>query len=215
MADAPWPKGHRSEWPDLLDLAKRVGDSRFDFTLAAEVQTDKELVKILPCQYCQRPLIVTTFYVLAWSKCGPCRGEGDAHRAKGSVEVVQAGRTDPALAADLTKLLVNPEFANAICPVFPGDPEHVMELKSVHHNDHYGPYTFKLIDGKMARVELGPGETVMHQCLKCRAITTYTTTAQSQYTRCNEEGPRNVKHANGWSDFLSSREEVAEDDSAA
>lgn len=201
-----WPKGHRSQWHDLVDQIRRPDlIDLFDAELPPEVQTDKELVKILPCQYCKRPLVVTTFYVLAWAKCSPCKGETGPREA-GSVDVVQAGRTPPHLAADLSKLLLNPHFAFARCPVHPDDEEHEMELKSVNHNEHYGPGEW-VIDKKGHREwrQTGPGETVMHQCLRCRAIVTYSNTAQTQFRRVNEIG--SGKHANGWDASLGSREE--------
>lgn len=204
MAQPPWPKGHKNQWRELVAAARRMDG--FDHKLEPEIQTDKELVKVLPCQFCQRPLIVTTFYVLAWAKCSPCKGEGDGMREPGSVDVVQAGRTEPRLAKDLTKVLINPEFANALCPVRPNDPDHQMELKHVHHNDNYGPHEWKIVDGKMTRVMVAPGETALLQCLKCYAVVTYSTTAVTQFNRINEPGAgKNVNTI--WGSILGSREE--------
>lgn len=202
-----WPKGRRDQWESLVAQCK--GMDEFDTNKRAELQTDKELVKVLPCQFCRRPLVVTTFYVLAWAKCGPCKGVSSDVREKGSVGQPQAGRTEPSLAADLTKVLLNPQFANAICPVRSDDPDHVMELKSVHHNDVYGPSEQRWIENKLIWVQTGPGETVMHQCLKCKAVVTYSTTAQVQFRRCNEPGPVNSKNSMGWARALGVRDEAS------
>lgn len=199
-----WPKGRIADWKEIV--AQAQGDDRFAWALDPEVQTDKELIKLLPCQFCKRPLIVTTFYVLAWAKCSPCAGEDMGSRAKGSVEVVQAGRTDPSLAVDLTKTLLNPAFANALCPAHPDDPEHEMELKSVNHNPNYGPYELQgYKDGKSVYKIKQPGETVMHQCNKCLAVVTYTTAVVVKFKRINEPGEG--KSAMGWAGQLGVRED--------
>jgi hypothetical protein len=208
---AQFPKGHRSQAKELVDQCRDRDD--FDVRLEYEIQTDKEQVKVVPCQFCKRPLIVTTFYVLAWAKCRACRGTQSADREPGSVEVVQAGgRTDPRLAKDLSKTLINPGFKLALCPAHPDDPDHVMELKNVHHNEHYGPHDWIIVDGKLARVQIQIGETALHQCVKCYATVTYSTTAVTQFKRQNEVGPLNVKHVNGWGQILGVREEVSDVD---
>lgn len=199
---AEWPKGHRTQWRELVELTN--GDERFS-KLDPELQTDKELVKVIPCPVCRRPLIVTTFYVMAWAMCSVCKGDSDQIREPGSVEVVQIGRTDPKLAADLTKLLINPSFASAICPVHPAEG-HEMELKSVHWNDNYGPWEYRLIDGKLVPAQIAPGETVVHQCLQCRAVVTYTTTEVTQLRRRNEPDGQSIKKS-GWRLILGAREE--------
>lgn len=199
------PKGALDDWREIVGRAR--GSSQylgiFDWELEVEVQTDKRLIKVMPCQFCKRPLVVTTFYVAAWAKCSPCRGEESGTRGKGTVEVVQAGRTDPSLAVDLRKTLINAEFATAICPVHPADEDHVMELKSVNHNDNYGPGFF---NAKGAWTQTAPGETVMHQCSKCKAVVTYSTTAMFNFRRMNEPG--NGKNVNTWAKILGTREEV-------
>lgn len=212
MTDAAYdpsvlPKGELAGWQDLFSTSRHVPvlQDIFNFSLEPEVQTDKRLIKIMPCQFCRRPLIVTTFYVAAWAKCSLCRGEESGTRGKGTVKVVQAGRTEPALAADLTKLLINPHFAQAICPVHPDDEEHSMELKSVNHNDNYGPGFF---NAKGAWIQTSPGETVMHQCRKCKAVVTYSTTAMYDFRRINEAG--NGKNSNVWATILGTREEDEE-----
>lgn len=197
-----WPKGHLSQWRQLIDQCRM--DDRFDITLEPEVQTDKELVKIGACQYCKRPLVVTTFYVDAWMKCGPCKGENTT-REPGSVETVQAGRTEPRLAADLVKVLINPQFANALCPVHPDDEAHAMELKSVNTSERYGPHEWRMVDGRLTPVQVASGETVMHQCLKCMAVVTYSTTAVTQFRRVNEVG--SGKNPNRWADDLGARDD--------
>lgn len=194
----------------MIDRAQTSRDERFDFTLEPEVQTDKKLVKLLPCQFCRRPLVVTTFYVLAWAKCSECTGKKTGPRQRGSVEVVQAGgRTEPALAADLTKTLINQHFAFARCPTHPDDDEHVMELKFVNHNEHYGPHEYRLVDNRLVPVQVAPGETVMHQCLKCKAVVTYSTTAVTQFSRINEVG--SGKHTNRMADWTGVRDDGLED----
>lgn len=205
-------KGSLDGWRDVVQRAKQVGDESFDWSKEPEVQTDKNLIKILPCNFCQRPLIVSTFYVAAWAKCSPCAGaEGDT-RKRGSVEVPQAGRTEPALVKDLTKVLVNPAFANALCPVHPDDEDHAMELKSVHHNAHHGPGFFT---AKNAWHQIAPGEVVMHQCTKCNAVVTYSTAVTQQFRRCNEESPGDVKHSDGWATTLGVREVTDPDEVSA
>lgn len=208
MADA-WPKGHLSQWQQVVDTARHQGDDRFDFKLEPEVHTDKEMIKILPCQTCKRPMVVTTFYVLAWAKCRTCKGEGDAHRPAGSVDVAQSGRTEPRLVKDLTKVLVNPNFARALCPVHPDDEAHEMELKSVSWSDNYGPHEWRKVDGRMVPVQISQGETVMHQCKKCNAVVTYTTTAVTQFRRVNEPETSH-KHSNGWVRHLGARDDTLE-----
>jgi hypothetical protein len=203
---ATWPKGALERWRHLLDQCRM--DERFNMSLEPEVQTDKHLIKISACQFCGRPLVVSTFYVDAWLKCSSCAGTTGS-RERGSVEVVQSGgRTEPKLAADLIKCLINHHFAHAVCPAHPDDDTHVMELKYVNHNEHYGPHEWRKIDNTMVPVQIAPGETVLHQCLKCLAIVTYTTTAVTQYARINEVRPG--KHANGMTDFLGTRDDGLE-----
>jgi hypothetical protein len=195
-----WPKGARDQWEQLI--AQTLHDDRFS-KIPPELQTDKNLVKVLPCQYCRRPLIVSTFYVLAWAKCSPCKGESDEIREPGSVEVVQAGRTDPRLAKDLTKTLVNPEFAFAQCPVHRDDPEHVMRLLHVDHNDNYGPYVLAGYEhGQSVYKQIAPGESVMHQCQVCLATVHYSTTAVTKMRPMNDARERSHKHVNNWANEL-------------
>lgn len=161
----------------------------FNDDLEVEVQTDKEATKEVPCLGCGRRLVVNTFYAPAKARCSDCR---DGNHRVTSAPV--AGKTDPSRVTDLTKVLVNPGFGRAICPVHPDDPEHVMELKHVSHAEHYGP---------SPRV---PGETVMHQCLKCRATVCFSSTAQTQFRRQNEPDESGSKHSNGWAEILGVRE---------
>lgn len=192
-----WPKGRRDQWEQLI--AQTLHDDRFS-KIPPELQTDKDLVKVLPCQFCRRPLIVSTFYVLAWAKCSPCKGEDDQMREPGSVEVVQAGRTDPRLAKDLTKTLVNPEFAFAQCPVHRDDPEHEMLLLHVDHNDNYGPYVVAgYKDGITDYKQIATGESVLFQCQKCLATVTYSTTAVIKMRPMNDAREHSHKHVNNWS----------------
>lgn len=202
-----WPKGHLSQWQQMTAELKGQDWDEFDSSLEPEVQTDKDLIKILPCQFCKRPLVVTTFYVLAWAKCWKCKGESDGSREPGSVDVVQAGRTEPRLAKDLNKVLINRGFSLAICPVHPGDEAHEMELKSVNHSDQYGPHEWRKVDGRMVPVQVAQGETALHQCKRCNAVVTYTTTAVTQFRRVNEVGEHSTKNANGWGRILGTRDE--------
>jgi hypothetical protein len=203
MTKIDWPKGELKQWRRLIPLIEN--DDRFS-DLEAEVQTDKRLVKLNPCQFCRRPLVVSTFYVLAWAKCSPCAGAASATREAGSVEVVQQGRTEPRLAADLAKVLINPQFAFASCPI---DGEHEMELKSVHWSDHYGPHEYRMVDGKLTPVQIAPGESVMHQCLQCNAVVSYSTTAVTQFSRINE--PKRGKNSNVWTSVLETRDDTLDD----
>lgn len=196
--------------PDDFRLAK--GDRRQlenDWP-EAEVQTDKAIAKIVTCTSCEKPLIVNTFYAPASAKCSDHRTSGGA--APGTQQIVQKGRTDPARAANLVDSLINPHFGHALCPVHPDDPEHIMELKSVNHNERYGPSTLIGRDarGRAEYRQDGPGETVMHQCLHCKAVVTYSTTAQQQYRRINEVLTAEHRHSGSWGTILGAREEDGE-----
>jgi hypothetical protein len=62
-----------------------------------------------------------------------------------------------------------------------------MELKMVTHSDAYGPSEFMgYKNGLPVYRREATGESVMHQCLKCKATVSYSTTAQVQYARMNE-----------------------------
>lgn len=161
-----------------------VKHNEIDPKLDPEVQTDKEQVKIIGCRECARPLVVTTFFAAAKGICRVCKGEaGDT----ASVAQPVPGQTDPAKAQDLEKVLVNPTFARAICPMHPDDESHVMEMKHVNHNENYGPsQMIGYEQGKPVYRQLAVGETVLHQCLACKATVIYSTTAQSQFKRINE-----------------------------
>lgn len=200
-----FPKGQLAYWEDLIPQCR--GRDDFDTSLEAEVQTDKNLIKIVPCQFCKRPLVVTTFYVLAWAKCSPCAGASNGKREKGSVGQAQAGRTRPEHAMDLVKVLINPTFARALCPVHPDDADHVMELKSVSHSKNHGPTVLQFVGGKPTYVQVAPGETAMLQCLKCNATVTYSTAVTVQFRRCNEPDPNGSKHSMGMAAWLGIREE--------
>lgn len=212
LTKVPWPKGQLKDAADLVDMC-RLMPEYFDASLVAEVQTDKPLAKVLPCQFCRRPLVVSTFYVLAWAKCSPCKGEDDSVRKPGSLDVVQAGRTDPVLAKDLTKTLVNPHFAVARCPVHPDDDEHVMKIIHVNHNDNYGPYVlagFK--DGRSVYKQTAPGETVLLQCQHsgCLATVQFSTTAVIRFKPMNEPRNDDGRHVNGYWQFVGIRDPESE-----
>lgn len=211
MSGNEWPKGHLSQWQQVVDRMKSQPIvEQFDMALAPELQTNKELVKIVPCQYCQRALIVSTFYVMAWAKCRLCKGESDSSRSTASVGQPQAGRTEPRLARDLTKVLINPSFAEALCPVHRDDPDHEMELKSVSWSDHYGPVEWRLLDGKLTPVQIAAGETALLQCKKCNATVAYSTTVVTQLRRANEVEEHSHKHSNGWEQTLGARDDNLE-----
>lgn len=210
MAKEQWPKGHLSLWEQLLRQAQQVGDDRFDFKLSADIQTDKDLVKIIPCPNCRRPLVVSTFYVMDWAKCFACKGESTS-RETASVGQPQAGRTEPRLAKDLNKVLINSMFAEEhwSCPIHADDPDHRMELKAVSWSEHYGPSAWRPVDGRMTRIQIAPGETAMLQCIRCNATITFSTTAVTQFQRQNE--PRiDWKNVNGWASYVGTRDQGLE-----
>lgn len=151
--------------------------------LEHEVQTDKNPVKLVPCreQECRRPIVQTTYYAPAKAICRSCKGETVGER-QATVGQPVPGQTDPAKAVNLANCLVNLEFAAALCPVHPNDPEHIMELKSVNHSPHYGPGHF---NGKGHWIQEAPGETAIHQCIKCLAVVSFTTTYRSPLRRQN------------------------------
>jgi hypothetical protein len=208
------PTIHKNEVSSFIDsLTARPGDyevskgvtlETLDLEKEPEVQTDKDAVKLVACRECGRPLVTTTFFAAAKGICRVCRGEGSE---VASVAVAQPGKTEPAKATNLVDVLINKHFANALCPVHPDDPDHAMELKYVDQNDNYGPSEhigFK--DGKPVYRQLAKGETVLHQCLACKAIVTYSTTAQSQYRRVNEPTANRKRSRMGES--LGTRDEV-------
>lgn len=177
----------------------------YDLKLEVELlQAGKAPYKLVPCTICRRPMAVNTFYVLAWAKCHTSGCSGQTAE-KASVGVAQAGRTEPSTAVNLAQCLINPHFEQALCPVHPDDPEHEMELKSVHHTDHYGPGEWRYLKGERIWVQIAKGETVLHQCTRCRATVSYSTTAVTQFRRVNEPGEG--KHVNAWAEMLGSRDE--------
>lgn len=175
------------------ELDKQIADLTnteiWNTDLEVEIQTDKEVVKLVPCRECKRPLVVTTFFAPAKAVCSACKGDTDGTVA--SVGQPVPGQTEPAKAVDLTKVLVNQHFAQALCPVHPDDEEHVMELKSVTHNNNYGPSEFiGYSNGRPQYRQIAIGESVLHQCLKCKATVSYSTMLQSQLKRVNEKRER-------------------------
>lgn len=176
----------------LLPLGPK-GDFEFDMEKSVEVQTDKEQVKIVPCRECHGPIVVTTFFAPAKAICSTCTGvtANDPGSKKGTVGQPIPGQTDPAKAVDLEKTLVNHAFAKALCPVHPENPDHEMQLVSVVHSDNYGPSKLMGYNGgKPVYRQEAVGETVMHQCQNCKAMTTYTTTRQNFIKPINE--PRSL-----------------------
>ena len=205
-----YPKGSLAYWEDLIPQCRASHD--FNTDLTPEVQTDKHLVKAMPCTDCKRVLIVSTFYVPAWNpRCASCKGETNGRREKGSVGQPQKGRTRPEHAADLAKVLINPTFEKALCPVHPDDEAHVMELKSVSHNKNCGPTVVQFVKGEPTYVQVAPGEVVLHQCLKCKATVSYSTAVTVQFKRCNEPDLDSNKHTMGMARWLGTRDEIVEE----
>lgn len=198
---------------DSNDVAVAVGAAEakgLSFSdSAVEIQTDKDRIKATPCVGCSRPLIVSTFYVAANARCSECKG-GATVDGTGEVVAPVAGKTDPARVKDMATVLVNPTLARALCPVHPDDEEHEMELKWIGHAEHYGPK--ELIGfsaGKPEYRQIAVGETVMHQCLRCRATVVYSTTAQTQFRAQNEVRSDRRVDTEGWVEVLGEREEGA------
>lgn len=192
----------------VMEAAVKKG-LEFNTDRGVEIQTEKAAVKAVPCTGCGRPLIVNTFYAPSLARCSECKGDGTTSEVAAPVP----GQTDPAKVADLTKVLINPHFAKALCPVHPDDEEHEMELKSVSHSDHHGPSEFVgYVQGRAQYRQLAKGETVMHQCLKCRATVSYSTTAQIQFQRENEPKVKALGTLNEMADFIGMRPEEANGD---
>lgn len=191
-------------------VSKSVTREMLDLDAEPEIQTDRDAVKIVACRECKRPLVVTTFFAPAKGICRICKGDDTSGVA--TVGQPTPGETDPAKAVNLADALINRHFAFAVCPVHPDDPTvHEMELKSISHSDFHGPS--ELIGYKNGRPEYrqtAKGETVMHQCLHCKAVVTYSTTAVSQFQRVNEIGQNN-KNANRWGDTLGIRDEAKDE----
>lgn len=200
--------GTFNDYSDISEAMKLRRPEHYNMDLEYEIQVarDKKPFKILPCTICRRPVVVNTFYVAAWTKCdmSGCSGE---KREKASVGVAQAGRTEPAMAVNLHECLINEGFKHCLCPAHPDNPDHEMELKSVHHTPRYGPGEWRSVGGQRVWVQIAPGETAMWQCLKCKAVVTYSTTAQSQYKRVNEVNEDSTKNVNGWAQTLGTRDE--------
>lgn len=193
----------------MSKLRELVEPFLFDYELEVETQTDKERTKEVPCRGCRRRLVVSAFYApVSAATCSVCKA-GDLNQS-GSIAAPVAGKSDPAKVRDLGQVLVNPHFAHAVCPAHPDNEEHEMELKSVSHSEYHGPSEFAGYDkGRPVYRQLAPGETVMHQCLKCRATVSYSTTAQTQFRRQNEArdtGPSN-DGINSMAIFLGVRDE--------
>jgi hypothetical protein len=94
--------------------------------------------------------------------------------------------------------------------VHPDDPDHVMEMKLVDHNDNYGPTEFMgYKQGIPEFRQVDKGETVVHQCLKCKAVVSYTTTEQTHLRRINE--PTANRKRSRVSETLGTRGEVIPD----
>lgn len=185
--------------------AATTPEIEFNDDLEPEVQTDKQMTKQIPCRECGRRLTVSTFYVPANARCSVCRGEG---KGASQVGVPVPGVTDPARAKNLEGCLINPQFAKALCPLHPDDPEHGMELKHVSHHDRFGPSEIVGYDrgGRPEIRQLDRGEVALLQCThaSCKATVTYSTTAQVHFGVQN--APTTGKHNNAWIEVLGARE---------
>jgi hypothetical protein len=174
--------------------------------LPFSIETDKQPVKFVPCGICRRAMMVTTFYVPKWAESG-CRGCKGTESGGGlaSVQVPQAGRTQPERAVNLADCLINEQFAGPLnCPVC-GEQ---MELKSISHNPNYGPRVLLGYDKGRPVYDQLTGEVAMHQCNKCFATISFSTVHVSQYRRQNE--PKTTAGARPVSEYLlGMREEAA------
>lgn len=159
-----------------------------------EYATDKDQVKIVPCrnEACRRPMVVTTFFSPEKAECRACKGEAEPGATMATVGVPVPGQTDPGKAVRLADCLINKQLAEAVCPICV-EP---MELKSVNHNDEYGPGRWVQSSKGAIWEQLAKGETVMHQCNGCKLVVTMSTTATHLFRRQNEPG--NGKNANAW-----------------
>lgn len=172
-----------------------------------EYATDKDQVKIVPCRNaaCQRPIVVTTFFTPEKAECRVCQGEAEPGASVATVAVPIPGQTDPAKAISLPDALINKQFAEVICPVCV-EP---MELKSVNHNDQYGPGHWTPSSKGPVWVQDAKGETTMHQCAKCLLVVTISNTARHAFKRQNEPKQKDNRGANAWIDVNGVREEAA------
>ncbi len=155
-----------------------------DCDATPEIQTDKQAIKLVPCRECAKPIGVTTFFAPAKAICRTCSGAAAAEGGHfATVGQPVPGQTDPAKAINLADCLVNKGFAVALCPAAPDDPDHVMELKSVGHSPHYGPGH---LSPKGVWIQEAPGEVAVHQCTKCLATVSFSTTKRTHLRRQNE-----------------------------
>lgn len=199
--DREWVVDAIKNWPGPADADPAVYNGT-----DIEFQTDKQTVKVCPCTAdgCGKPIAVNAFYAPAIAKCGGHGGGGERRSTSGDTggsQIVQAGRTDPSKAARLEDCLINKEFAVATCPFC----STVMELKSVSHNEHYGPGEW-VSNGKGGREwrQTAQGETVSHQCNSCRTTLSMSTSAQITYRRMNE--PKRVVNRPALEVLLGERE---------
>lgn len=155
----------------------------FDTSLEPHVLTDKDVTKTVPCTECRRACVVTTFMAPAKVRCREHKSGRTTERSVGSVAVVQPGRTDPSVAANLADCLINKAFAHAICP---HGADHRMELKDVCHVPNYGPRHLEGYDKGVPKYKQETGELVLHQCLDCATVVQYSTTNPRQLRRVNE-----------------------------
>lgn len=181
--------------------------TEFNDNLEPEVQTEAENTKEVPCGECGRRLTVSKFYAPeSKARCTECKGEAKEEAAAGRRKFQAMASADKSKLADLKDALLNRSFSRAVCPVHPEDPEHEMELKSVNHSAHHGPTELMGFQGGRPTFrQLAEGETVVHQCLKCKATTSYSTTAQVQFCKQNEPGDVHGRGVNAMSEFLGFR----------
>lgn len=182
--------------------------TEFNNELEPEVQNESDNTKEVPCGECGRRLTVSKFYAPeSKARCTECKGEAKEEAAAGRRRFQAMASADKSQYADLKDALLNRAFSRAVCPVHPDDPEHEMELKSVSHSAYHGPTEFMGYQGGRPLFrQLAEGETVMHQCSKCLATVSYSTTAQVQFCRQNEPGLVHGRGVNAMSEFLGFRQ---------
>jgi hypothetical protein len=204
MPTVAYPRGDRRD-PALLETFKQAFGG--DWT-DVQWQTDKQTAKLVPCTGCGRPLGVNQFYAPAIAKCTGCGGQTET-AGKGEAAIVQPGRTDPAKAANLADALLNKQFATAACPLCAED----MELKSVTHNQNYGPTRLVGYTKDGPRYDVSTGETAMLQCNGCKCVVSMSTTAPFVYRRQNEARD-SAGDAPVWTSLLGAREKGETADAA-
>lgn len=156
--------------PLLIDLVQEHPE--------AEIQTDKAEAKCLPCIGCSAELLVSKLYAPAKAKCRVCKSA----TGPGVSANIQPGKTDPAVAIDLRAALINPQFANYLCPV--NEAHGVMDMKTVSHSPQYGPGHWE--NGGKVWVNDATGESCIQQCPTCCATISISTQRRTAMTPQNQ-----------------------------